>query len=90
MMNFNFISKHLLNKIVSESIDKHHLWNIKGFIFFDKPIKDGKYNIDRINRYSPYAKNEIIPISWYMLKTETLLKIYEKLKENKIYIKNVS
>ena len=89
-MNFNFISQHLLNKIVSKSIDKYHLLNIKGFIFFDKPIKDGKYTIDRITKYSPYSKNEILPISWYMLESKTLLKIYEKLKENKIYIKNVS
>lgn len=90
MINFNFITTHLLNKISSETIRKYHIMNIKGFIFFNEPIQDGKYTIDRINKHSPYSKNEIIPISWYILKSETLLKIYEKLKEDKIYIKNVN
>jgi hypothetical protein len=90
MINFNFIKTHLLNKISTISIRKYYQFNVKGFIFFDEPIIDGKYTIDRVNKFSPYPKDEIIPISWYMLKSETLLKIYEKLKDDKIYIKNVN
>jgi hypothetical protein len=85
----NFIKKHLLNKIIRESMSKYNKFNITGFIFFDAPIKYDKYNIDRINKLSVFSKNEIVPISWNLLSSEALLKIYKKIKENKIYIKDV-
>ena len=70
-------------------MSKYDKFNINGFIFFDTTIKYGKYNIDRINKLSVFSKNEIVPISWNSLSSETLLKVYTKIKENKIYIKDV-
>jgi hypothetical protein len=83
----NFIKKHLLNKIIRESMSKYNKFNITGFIFFDAPIKYDRYNIDRINKLSVFfLKMKLSQLE--LTKFRSLIKIY-KIKENKIYIKDV-
>lgn len=83
-----FLTTELLNKITEETLKIFNDFEYTGFIYFDEPIVDNTYVINRVNSFSPFQKEKILPISWYMLKGHTLVKIYKRLKERKIYLKN--
>jgi len=82
----NFILKHLIEKIYEEIKKKQAILKHDHFYYFDEPIKDGKRQIDRVNRWNPYIKNEVLPTSWYSLKGGSLVDAYKKLKNNDFYI----
>ena len=82
----NFITTRVIAKIKEEIKDKQKILKHDGFFFFDKPINDGKKVIDRTNLFTPYPKEEIIPISWYNVKGTSLLEMYSQLKDNSFYI----
>jgi hypothetical protein len=82
----NFISKHLIEKIYEEIKRKQAVLKHEHFYYFDEPIIDSKRRIDRINRWNPYVKNEVLPISWYSLDGGSLMEAYMKLKNNDFYI----
>lgn len=82
----NFILKHLIEKIYEEIKKKQTILKHDHFYYFDEPIKDGKRQIDRVNRWNPYVKNEVLPTSWYSLKGGSLVDAYKKLKNNDFYI----
>lgn len=84
-MKVNFISMHLVKKIQEQVEQKSKILSSNRFIYFDEVIDDPKNKIDRLDRYNPYAKEEILPLSWYLLSPKTLVKIYENLKTNKFY-----
>lgn len=87
----NFLTEHIIGRIVKEIIDLNVESKNKNFLFFDEPIIDDNYIIDRINTYSPYQLEEILPLNWYSLKGTTLIKIHRKLKERKVYVpKNIN
>lgn len=87
----NFLTEHTINRIIKEVIDLNVEANNKNFLFFDEPIIEGKYIIDRVNIHSIYQFEEILPISWYLLKGSTLVKIHRKLIERKVYVpKNIN
>jgi hypothetical protein len=81
----NFISIHLVKKIQDQVEQKSKILSANRFIYFDEIIDDPKKKIDRLDRYNPYAKEEVLPLSWYLLSPKTLIKIYENLKTNKFY-----
>lgn len=90
-MKRNFLTEHTISRIVKEIIDLNVESNNKNFLFFDEPIIEDDYIIDRVNTHSPYQLEEILPLSWYLLKGSTLVKIYQKLKERKVYVpKNIN
>jgi hypothetical protein len=87
----NFLTEHTINRIIKEVIDLNVESQNKNFLFFDEPITEDDYIIDRVNTHSPYQLEEILPLSWYLLKGTTLLKIHRKLKERKVYVpKNIN
>jgi len=87
----NFLTEHTINRIIKEVIDLNVESQNKNFLFFDEPIIEDDYVIDRVNTHSPYQLEEILPLSWYLLKGTTLLKIHRKLKERKVYVpKNIN
>lgn len=87
----NFLTEHTIGRIIKEIIDLNIKSKNNNFLFFDEPIIEGNYKIDRINTHSPYQLEEILPISWYSLKGTTLIKIHQKLKERKVYVpKNIN
>lgn len=87
----NFLTEHTINRIIKEVIDLNVEANNKNFLFFDESIIEGKYIIDRVNIHSIYQFEEILPISWYLLKGSTLVKIHRKLIERKVYVpKNIN
>ena len=87
----NFLTEHTIGRIVKEIIDLNIESNNNNFLFFDEPIIEDDYIIDRINTHSPYQLEEILPLSWYLLKGTTLIKIHKKLKERKVYVpKNIN
>jgi hypothetical protein len=87
----NFLTEHTIGRIVKEIIDLNIESNNNNFLFFDEPIIEDDYIIDRINTHSPYQLEEILPLSWYSLKGTTLIKIHKKLKEKKVYVpKNIN
>jgi hypothetical protein len=87
----NFLTEHTIGRIVKEIIDLNVESGNKNFLFFDEPIIEDDYIIDRINTHSPYQLEEILPLSWYSLKGTTLIKIHKKLKERKVYVpKNIN
>jgi hypothetical protein len=87
-LRYDKLYKKTLNKIIRESMSKYNKFNITGFIFFDAPIKYDRYNIDRINKLSVFSKWNC-PYKLELTKFRSLIKIYKKIKENKIYIKDV-
>ena len=82
----NFLTEHTIGRIIKEVIDLNMESQNKNFLFFDEPIIEDDYVIDRINTHSPYQLEEILPLSWYLLKGSTLVKIHRKLKERKVYV----
>jgi hypothetical protein len=87
----NFLTEHTIGKIIKSIIDLNIESENKNFLFFDEPIIEDDYIINRVNTHSSYQSEEILPISWYSLKGTTLIKIYQKLKERKIYVtKNIN
>jgi hypothetical protein len=86
MKRINFISIHLVNKIKELVKKKQAELKHEGFYYFDKPIKDGKKIINRVNIFAPYHKEQILPASWYSLDGSALLDIFLKLRDNQFYI----
>jgi len=87
----NFLTEHIINRIIKEVIDLNVEAKNKNFLFFDELIIEDDYVIDRVNTHSPYQLEEILPLSWYLLKGSTLVKIHRKLKERKVYVpKNIN
>lgn len=91
----NFIDRHLIEKIYEQTVYKQNVLKHDHFFYFDEPIQisDKAKNsfvknkkIDRINRWNPYLKEEIMPTSYYCLGGSALMQIYDRLKSNKFYI----
>lgn len=82
----NFITRHLIEKIGEELKRKQATLKHDHFYYFDEPIKDKKKTIDRVNRWNPFVKDEILPTTWYALEGSSLRELYMKLKYNQFYI----
>jgi hypothetical protein len=90
-MKKNFLTEHTIGRIIKEVIDLNVESQNKNFLFFDEPIIEDDYLIDRVNTNSPYQLEEVLPLNWYLLKGSTLVKIHQKLKERKVYVpKNIN
>lgn len=85
-MSYTFIERHLIDKINDQLKQKQAILKHDHFYYFDEPVRNKKKLIDRLNRYNPYFKEEILPSSWYSLDGSTLREIYFKLKNNEFYI----
>lgn len=81
----NFITKHLISKIESLVIEKQRILKCDGFFYFDYEIEDPRIIINRINRWNVFPKEQILPISWYILDPSTLVDIFDRIKNNKFY-----
>ena len=81
----NFITEHVIKKIREQINQKKIILKHENFFWFNNPINDGKLIINRFNS-NIYAKNEILPTSWYRIKGKTLKEIYTKIKNNDFYI----
>ena len=82
----NFITRHLIEKINEQIKQKQAILKHDHFYYFDEPIKNKKRVIDRVNRWNPYVKNEVLPSTWYSMEGTALHELYSKLKNNKFYI----
>lgn len=85
-MRINFIQSHLVTRIRSsvELIFKNE--NYHGFLWLDNPIYDKKHVINRLGPTNPFQVDEILPLSWYALEPKNLLKIYNMILDNKVYL----
>jgi hypothetical protein len=89
----NFITKHLIKKIETEIREKFSILKVENFCYFDEPvIFKNKYNkdsakktINRVNKFNPYVTEEIMPSSWYLMSGDTLIEIYDRVKNNDFY-----
>lgn len=84
-MKKNFITEQVIRLIENEIEDKRKLTSITNFYYFNDPIFDGKRVIDRVSRFNPFVKEEIVPIGWYGLSGNALVQIYDKLKNNDFF-----
>jgi hypothetical protein len=82
----NFITSHLIEKINEQIKQKQATLKHDHFYYFDEPIKDKKRVIDRVNRWNPFVKNEVLPSTWYDMDGTALHELYSKLKNNEFYI----
>ncbi len=82
----NFIKSHLIKKIEEQIKYKQSVLKHDHFYWFDSPIKDGNMIINRFDRYHPYVKNEILPMTWFNLSGSALKEFYFKLKNNEFFI----
>lgn len=85
MKKTNFITCHLIQKIEQEIEAKRKVTTSTNFYYFNESIKDGSRNINRVSRWSPFEKEEIVGLSWYALSGLTLIQIYDKLKNNDFF-----
>ena len=83
----NFIKKHLLEKIKSEVNRKQDSINFTGFFYFDSPIIESKkkIKINRVNRYSIYEEEEIIPLVSGGIYGNALVDIFHKVKNDQFF-----
>ena len=84
-MKKNLITNQVIRLIEREIEDKRKLTNITNFYYFNDPIVDGKRIINRVSRFHPFEKEEIVPIGWYLLSGNALIQIYDKLKNNEFF-----
>ena len=82
----DFIRSLLITKIKEQIKEKERILKFDGFFFLDKDIKDDKKIINRLNKYSLYPKEELMPLSWYHVNGTSLLEVYSQLKDNKFFI----
>lgn len=82
----NFITRHLIEKINEQIKQKQAILKHDHFYYFDEPIKDGKRIINRVNRWNPFVKDEVLPSTWYAMNGTSLHELYFKLKNNEFYI----
>lgn len=85
-----FIEKHLRRKIEELIKEKQAILKHDSFYWFNEPIVYNKKLINRVNRFNPYLKEEILPISWYSCNGRVLKEIFFKLKNNEFYILKTS
>ena len=86
LYKMNFIKRHLIEKINEQIKQKQAILKHEHFYYFDEPIKDNKKIIDRINRWYPFVKNEVLPSTWYSMNGIALQELYFKIKNNDFYI----
>lgn len=77
-----FLDTHLVIKIR----DRIKSMDFTGFVWFDRPIYDKNFVIDRI-KWDPYQSEEVLPLSWYALSRQARFKIYKALYNNEVYVK---
>lgn len=82
----NFIAIHLVSKIEKTLKQKEGVLKHDGFYYFNEPIKDGTRVVNRVNRWAPYIKEQVLPASWYSLKGSILVQIFKRMKDNEFYI----
>ncbi len=82
----SFITRHLIKKINEQINQKQATLKHDHFYYFDEPIKDKNGLIDRVNKFNPFYKNQILPTTWYQINGTSLHELYSKLKSNKFYI----
>ncbi len=89
--NFNFIRHHLINKIYDQIKEKQNILKHDHFFYFDVPIETSNGLLNRVNRWYPYMKNDILPRTFYGIDGVSLIEVFKKLKNNDFYIyKNIS
>ncbi len=81
----DFIKRHLIEKIKNEVELKRQITKECNFYYFDEPIKDKVAMVNRVSRFTAFGKEEIVGLSWYSLSGQTLLKIYDKIKNNDFF-----
>ena len=82
----NFIKDHIIKKIEQEIENKGKITKQIRFYYFDDPVKDGSNLVNRVSRFNPFNKEEILPIQgWYALSGSGLIRIYDRLKNNKFH-----
>ena len=84
-MKKNFITEQVIKLIEKEIEDKRKLTSITNFYYFNDPVIDGEKVINRVSRFNPFAKEEIVPVGWYGLSGNALVQIYDKLKNNDFF-----
>jgi hypothetical protein len=89
--NNTFIRQHLIEKVYDQIKEKQSILKHDHFFYFDKPIKNGKTLLDRVNRWNPFMKDDILPRTFYGIDGVSLIEVFKKLKSNDFYIyKNIS
>ncbi len=84
----NVIRRHLIDRIYKISDQKKKILEVSDntFIYFNNPIWVSIYNVNRFLEGNFYIKDEHIPIHWTFIDGIVLLKAYEALNSNSVYV----
>lgn len=82
----DFIRAKLIAKIKDQVKIQHQILEFEGFLFLEREIPHGKKIINRLNRWSLYPKEELMPLNWMQISGSSLLDIYLQLRGNNFYI----
>lgn len=81
----DFIRPVLIRKIQDEVKELIEITDTN-FLYFNNPVVDRRFGeIDRVNKWAPFGKDQISPFSFSLLEGKTLVDILEKLNNNKIH-----
>jgi hypothetical protein len=81
----DIIRRYLITGIIDriEKVLKVHGTN---FIYFNSPVSDPKFGeIDRVNKWAPFRKDEMHPVGYSLLSGSTLLKIWKNIQRDKLH-----
>ena len=88
-IRLNFIKTHIVEKIKKEiSLKGNRIdtpTSMVSWYYFDEPIVDGKRRVNRVSKFNPFGKEDIIPINWFEMSGGSLLELYAKLKDDKFF-----
>lgn len=82
----NFLNKHLIEKIYEQIVEKQSVLKHTHFFYFDEPVDTSRGKLDRVNRWNPFIKDEVLPHTFYAMNGNQLLDVYKRLKQNDFYI----
>ena len=84
-MKENFITEHIIKLIQQEIEGKKRVTKQTSFFYFNEPIEDDDKLINRVSQFNPFEKEGILPIGWHGVSPNTLIEIYDRLKNNEFF-----
>jgi hypothetical protein len=86
LYKMNFIKSKIIKKLIKEIKKRQKSYSHTNFFYFNEPIKRGDSIIDRINDWSVYEYEEILPRKFSILSGDLLLEILKRILNEEYYI----
>jgi len=93
-MKSSFIREHLEDQVIDNAGDIRDKLESNSFVFLEDPIPlvvkvfgyEKTISLNRIGVVNIYAKDELESVNWEDITNRTLLEIFYRIKENKVFV----